>query len=39
MRRAVLVRLASCSIDFVLLKNEQPEWMEKNDWREEFELD
>jgi carbamoyltransferase len=25
--------------DFVLSKNEQPEWREKKDWREEFELD
>jgi len=25
--------------DFVLSKNEQPEWKEKKDWREEFELD
>ena len=25
--------------DYVLLKNEQPEWKEKKDWREEFELD
>lgn len=25
--------------DFVLLKNEQPEWKEKKDWREEFDLD
>ena len=25
--------------DYVLFKNDQPEWKEKNDWREEFELD
>jgi carbamoyltransferase len=25
--------------DFVLSKNEQPEWKEKKDWRDEFELD
>ncbi len=25
--------------DFVLSKNEQPEWKEMKDWREEFELD
>ncbi len=25
--------------DYVLLKKEQPEWMEKKDWRDEFELD
>jgi carbamoyltransferase len=25
--------------DFLLLKNEQPEWKEKKDWRGEFELD
>ena len=25
--------------EFVLLRNEQPEWEEKKDWREEFELD
>jgi len=25
--------------DYVLLKNDQPEWKEKKDWREEFELD
>ncbi len=25
--------------EFVLSKNEQPEWKEKKDWREEFELD
>ena len=25
--------------NYVLLKSEQPEWKEKKDWREEFELD
>ncbi|MCR4291192.1 MAG: hypothetical protein NUV86_13135, partial [Candidatus Scalindua sp.] len=25
--------------DYVLLKNDQPEWSEKKDWRDEFELD
>jgi carbamoyltransferase len=25
--------------DIVLLKKEQPEWKEKGDWRDEFELD
>ena len=25
--------------DYVLFKNEQPEWKEKKNWREEFELD
>ena len=25
--------------DLVLLKNNQPEWKEKKDWRDEFELD
>ncbi len=25
--------------DFILSKNEQPEWKEKKDWRDEFELD
>ena len=25
--------------DFVLSKNEQPEWKEKKDWKDEFELD
>ena len=25
--------------DYVLFKNDQPEWKEKKDWREEFELD
>jgi carbamoyltransferase len=25
--------------DYILLKNEQPEWKEMKDWREEFELD
>jgi carbamoyltransferase len=25
--------------EFILSKNEQPEWKEKKDWREEFELD
>jgi carbamoyltransferase len=25
--------------DYVLLKNDQPEWKEKKDWKEEFELD
>jgi carbamoyltransferase len=25
--------------DYVLLKNDQPEWKEKKDWKDEFELD